>query len=591
MSTRASLDPKAQEKADRLYKIRHTTAHVMAEAVLRMFPEAKIAIGPPIDNGFYYDFDLPRKLTEEDFETIEEHMRAIIQGKHPMTKEVITRNQAKARFNDQPYKLELVDAIPEHEEVSLFTVDTFTDLCRGPHVENTKDLNWKAFKLLRIAGAYWRGNSDNPMLTRIYGTAWEDPKEMREYLDHLKELEKRDHRRLGRELDLFHFEDDNPGQIFWHHNGWTIYRLLMEFVRESIGRQGYQEVHTPSVMPKSLWDRSGHWEKYQEHMFVTESEKRLFALKPMNCPGHIEIFRQGLKSYRDLPLRMAEFGSCVRNESSGALHGIMRVRGFVQDDAHIFCTEEQISSEVALFVELLKGMYKDLGFDEASIIVKFSTRPEKRVGDDATWDRAEGALAEACKQAGLEYEIAPGEGAFYGPKLEFTLVDALGREWQCGTIQVDYQLPSKERLDAGYIGEDGNRHTPVMLHRAVLGSLERFIGILLEHYGGAMPVWLAPIQAVVIPVAPAFYEGAQALAKELENEGWRVLADLGDERMNNKIRIHQAQKVPYMLVVGEQELASRTVAVRTRKNDRIDGLSVDEFKAMIDEKIQKKDVL
>ncbi len=580
--------PVQDPKADKLYKIRHTTAHVMAEAVLRMFPDAKIAIGPPIDNGFYYDFDLPRKLSEDDFETIEEHMRQIIQGKHDMTREVISRNDAKKRFHDQPYKLELVDAIPEHEEVSLYTVDTFTDLCRGPHVENTRDLNWKAFKLLRIAGAYWRGNSDNPMLTRIYGTAWEDPKQLREYLEHLKELEKRDHRRLGRELDLFHFEDDNPGQIFWHHKGWTIYRTLQNFVRESISRQGYQEVNTPSVMPKTLWERSGHWEKYKEHMFVTESEKRHFALKPMNCPGHIEIFKQGLKSYRDLPLRMAEFGSCVRNESSGALHGILRVRGFVQDDAHIFCTEEQISDEVGLFVQLLKGMYADLGFGEESIIVKFSTRPDVRVGDDATWDRAEAALATACDNAGLAYELAPGEGAFYGPKLEFTLVDALGRHWQCGTIQVDYQLPSKQRLDAGYIGEDGNRHTPVMLHRAVLGSLERFIGILLENYGGALPVWLSPVQAVVIPVAPTFNEGAQALAKELADLGWRVEADLGDERMNNKIRIHQAQKVPYMLVVGENELVNRTVAIRTRKNDRINDMPVEEFKAYIQQKILTK---
>ena len=587
----AKTDPKAQERAERLYLIRHTTAHVMAEAVLQMFPEAKIAIGPPIDNGFYYDFDLPRKLTEDDFPEIEKKMQEIIQGKHPMVKEVITRDQAKARFHDQPYKLELVDAIPAHEEVSLYTVDTFTDLCRGPHVENTKDLNWKAFKLLRIAGAYWRGKSENPMLTRIYGTAWEDPKQLREYLDHLKELEKRDHRRLGRELDLFHFEDDNPGQIFWHPNGWTIYRTLQQFVRESIGKQGYQEVNTPSVMPKSLWERSGHWEKYQEHMFITESEKRHFALKPMNCPGHIEIFKQGLKSYRDLPLRIAEFGSCVRNESSGALHGIMRVRGFVQDDAHIFCTEEQISSEVGLFVQLLKGMYRDLGFNEDSIIVKFSTRPEVRVGDDATWDRAEEALATACKAAGLDYQLAPGEGAFYGPKLEFTLVDALGRQWQCGTIQVDYQLPSKERLDAGYIGEDGNRHTPVMLHRAVLGSLERFIGILLEHYGGAMPVWLAPTQVVVIPVAPPFHQGAADLAKEFEAQGWRAKADLGDERMNNKIRIHQSQKVPYMVVVGEQEIENRTVSVRTRKNERLDGMTVQEFVTYVNNKIAHKEEL
>jgi threonyl-tRNA synthetase len=578
----------AQNNEDRLYRIRHTVAHVMAEAVLKKFPDAKIAIGPPIDNGFYYDFDLPAQLKEEDLADLEAEMQEIVKGKYDLAKKVISREEAKRIFSDQPYKLELVDAIPEGDEVSLYTVDKFTDLCRGPHVENTRDINWKSFKLLRIAGAYWRGDSTRPMLTRIYGTAWEDPKQLRQYLDHLKEIEKRDHRNLGRDLELFHIEDENPGQIFWHPKGWTVYLEIQEYVRRKIAAQGYREVNTPAVMPKTLWDRSGHWAKYKENMFVTESEKREFALKPMNCPGHIEIFKKGLKSYRDLPLRIAEFGSCTRNEPSGALHGIMRVRGFVQDDAHIFCTEEQIGDEVTLFVELLKDIYADFGFEEESIIVKFSTRPEKRVGDDATWDRAEAALEAACKQAKLDYEVAEGEGAFYGPKLEFTLVDALGRHWQCGTIQVDYQLPSAERLNASYIGEDGDKHTPVLLHRAVLGSLERFIGILIEQYAGAFPVWLAPDQAVVIPVGPAFEDGAANVAEALKSAGLRAHADLTDARMNAKIRKHQKQKVPYMLIIGEKELDEGSVSVRTRTNEQMNGMPLAEFISYVNEKITAK---
>ncbi len=587
----AQKSSEAQNNEDRLYRIRHTVAHIMAEAVLKKFPDAKIAIGPPIDNGFYYDFDLPQALREEDLAEIEAEMQEIVKGKYDLAKKVITRDEAKSLFADQPYKLELVDAIPAEDEVSLYTVDKFTDLCRGPHVENTRDINWKSFKLLRIAGAYWRGDSTRPMLTRIYGTAWEDPKQLRLYLDHLKEIEKRDHRNLGRDLELFHIEDENPGQIFWHPKGWSIYLEIQNYVRRKISAQGYREVNTPSVMPKTLWDRSGHWAKYKENMFVTESEKREFALKPMNCPGHIEIFKKGLKSYRDLPLRIAEFGSCTRNEPSGALHGIMRVRGFVQDDAHIFCTEEQIGDEVTLFVELLKDMYADFGFGDDSIIVKFSTRPEKRVGDDATWDRAEAALEAACRQAKLDYEVAEGEGAFYGPKLEFTLVDALGRHWQCGTIQVDYQLPSAERLNASYVGEDGEKHAPVLLHRAVLGSLERFIGILIEQYAGAFPVWLSPDQAVVIPVGPAFEDGAAKLAQALRARGLKVRADNSDARMNAKIRKHQKQKVPYMLIVGEKELAEGTVSVRTRTNEQMNGMPLEEFISFIEEKIASKAVL
>lgn len=571
-------DPKEE-----LYRIRHTTAHVMAEAVLKKFPDAKIAIGPPIENGFYYDFDLPESLREEDLEELEKSMWEIIGGNHRLEKTVITREEAKRLFADQPYKLELVDAIPEDDELSLYTVDGFTDLCRGPHIESTSEIN--CFKLLRIAGAYWRGDSTRPMLTRIYGTAWENPKQLRIYLQQLKEIEKRDHRHLGRDLDLFHIEDDNPGQVFWHPRGWSLYLEIQNYVRRKITAQNYQEVHTPQVMSRSLWERSGHWEKYQENMFITESEKREFALKPMNCPGHIEIFKKGIKSYRDLPLRIAEFGSCTRNEPSGALHGLMRVRGFVQDDAHIFCTEEQVSGEVGLFVELLKEIYADFGFAEDSIIVKFSTRPAKRIGDNATWDRAEAALSLACEQAGLNYEVSEGEGAFYGPKLDFTLVDALGRHWQCGTMQVDYQLPSPGRLNASYIGEDGEKHVPVLLHRAVLGSLERFIGILTEHYAAAFPVWLMPNQAVVIPVAPAFNDGAAQLGEELRAAGFRAFADLGDTRMNAKIRKHQQQKIPYMLIIGEKELAEGSVSIRTRNNEQINDMPLADFKQFLAEKI------
>ncbi|MGI9256935.1 MAG: threonine--tRNA ligase [Salinispira sp.] len=576
------------KEQDGLYVIRHTTAHVMAEAVLKKFPNAKIAIGPPIENGFYYDFDLPEQLKLEDLEELENSMRDILRGNHTLEKTVATREEARRFFAGQAYKLELIDLIPEAEEVSMYTVDTFTDLCRGPHVENTADIDWRSFKLLRIAGAYWRGDSTRPMLTRIYGTVWENPKQLRMYLERLREVAKRDHRNLGKSLELFHMEDDNPGQIFWHPRGWSLYVNIQNHVRAAVSRQGYQEVHTPQLMSRSLWERSGHWEKYQENMFVTESEKRDFALKPMNCPGHIEIFRKGIKSYRDLPLRISEFGSCTRNEPSGALHGLMRVRGFVQDDAHIFCTEEQIVDEVKLFVSLLRELYSDFGFNSENVIVKFSTRPLKRIGEDATWDRAEAALADACKQADLDYELARGEGAFYGPKLEFTLVDALGRHWQCGTMQVDYQLPSPERLNAVYISEDGEKHTPVLLHRAVLGSLERFIGILIEHYAGAFPVWLAPEQVAVIPVAPPFHKGAADIAEDLKDSGFRAFADLTDARMNAKIRKHQQQKIPYMIIIGEKELAEGSVSIRTRSNERVDNMPISEFKRLIAEKIRSR---
>lgn len=578
------------EQKERLETIRHSTSHVMAEAVLKLFPGSKVAIGPAVENGFYYDFELTRPITQEDLPTIEKEMRKILSSNKDFQRKELSRAEAKAMFADQPYKLELIDGLPEDATISIYNQGDFTDLCRGPHVCNTKEINAQSFKLMKTAGAYWRGDVSRPMLTRIYGTAWEKPADLKAYLDMLAEAERRDHRKLGREMDLFHIDEDNPGEIFWHPNGWMIYSIIRDYVREKIRKDGYVEVNTPFVMPRSLWERSGHWAKYKENMFITESEKRLFALKPMNCPGHVEIFKSRLRSYKDLPLRMAEFGSCTRNEASGALHGIMRVRGFVQDDAHIFCTEEQIPSEVKKFCHLLKDIYKDFGFTDDKISVKFSTRPELRVGDDATWDRAEAALAEACTQAGLEYTLQPGEGAFYGPKLEFTLVDALGREWQCGTIQADFQLPAPDRLNAEYVGDDNAKHNPVMLHRAVLGSLERFIGILIENFAGAFPAWLHYQQVVVIPVAPAFNDYAQQVAATLEDAGFRVQADLGNDRMNAKIRVAQTQKTPYMLVVGEKEAADNAVAVRFRDGRQQQVMKLAEFTAYLQEKVSSHSV-
>ena len=573
-----------QEKSKKLSTLRHSTAHVMAEAVVNLFPGTKVAIGPAIDYGFYYDFELPRPINNDDLPAIEKEMRKILTTRSNFEKEVISREKALEMFKDQPFKIELIKGLPAEEEISIYKSGEFTDLCRGPHVCSMADINAQGFKLMKIAGAYWRGDETRPMLTRIYGTAWEKPNDLKEYLAMLEEAEKRDHRKIGKAMNLFHIDEENPGQIFWHPKGWTLYLTVQNYVRQRIKEDGYLEVHTPFVMPRSLWERSGHWAKYKENMFITESEKRLFALKPMNCPGHVEIFKQGIKSYKDLPLRLAEFGSCTRNEPSGSLHGIMRVRGFVQDDAHIFCTEEQISSEVSKFCALLKRMYADFGFAEDRILVKFSTRPEQRVGDDATWDRAEKALADACADAGLEYEIAEGEGAFYGPKLEFTLIDALGREWQCGTIQVDYQLPSAERLNAEYIGDDNNKHHPVMLHRAVLGSLERFIGILIENCAGIMPPWLAPVQAVIVPVAPAFNDYAQKVQKVLDEKGFRVIADIGTDRMNAKIRKHQEEKVIYQLIVGQNEMDNNSVAVRMRKGGQ-KVMTLDEFISFLKDKV------
>ncbi len=576
---------KMLKKSEKLPFIRHSLAHVLGEAVGNLFPGAKLAIGPAIEHGFYYDFELPTTITQDDLPRIEKEMRRILSTPQVFEREVLTRETALEMFKDQPFKIDMINAFSDDEVITAYHSGPFTDLCRGGHVDSTKEINPQAFKLMKIAGAYWHGDENQPMLTRIYGTAWETPNDLKEYLQMLEDAEKRDHRKVGKALDLFHIEDDNPGQIFWHPKGWSIYLTVQQHIRRKITEDGYMEVKTPFVMPQSLWERSGHWAKYRENMFITESEKRLFALKPMNCPGHIEIFKQGIKSYRDLPLRMAEFGSCTRNEPSGSLHGIMRVRGFVQDDAHIFCTEAQISQEVSKFCALLKNLYRDFGFTDENILVKFSTRPEMRVGDDATWDRAEKALADACKAANLEYEIAEGEGAFYGPKLEFTLIDALGREWQCGTIQVDYQLPSKERLNAEYIGEDNQKHTPVMLHRAVLGSLERFIGILIEHYSGALPPWLAPVQAMVIPVAPPFNEYAAEVAAALNKAGFRVSADVENDRMNAKIRKYQIEKVPYQLVVGQKEADTASVTVRLLEGKQ-QSITLEDFIALLRQKTE-----
>ncbi len=574
---------------EKLQTIRHSCAHVMAEAILKLFPGTKIAIGPAIENGFYYDFDFPKdtKFTEENFGTVEKEMRKIIAGNHDFVQKEVSKEEALKLFSDQPYKIELINDLPQGEIITTYEQDGFLDLCRGPHVKNTKEINGQAFKLNKIAGAYWRGDSDKPMLTRIYALCFEKPNDLKDYLAMLAEAEKRDHRKLGVEMDLFHLESEDPGQIFWHPNGWTIYTVIQDYMRKMVRRDGYQEVNTPAIMPRSLWEKSGHWGHYQKNMFITESEKRLFAIKPMNCPGAIQIFKSKLRSYKDLPLRLAEFGHDVRNEPSGTLHGIMRVRGFVQDDGHILCTEEQIGSEVTKFCALLKKVYKDFGFNE--LVVKFSTMPEDHVGDLETWQRAEKDLSDACHAAGLEYEIQPGEGAFYGPKLEFKLFDCLGREWQCGTIQVDFQLPSAERLDATYIGSDNQKHHPVMLHRAILGSMERFIGIIIENFAGAFPTWLAFEQAAIVPVSNAFDDYAKELNDILLQNDIRSAAYITDDNMRQKIKmITKEHKTPYILVVGEQEKENRTVTVRFRQSSGLEQktMKIEEFIAYVKDKVE-----
>lgn len=574
---------------EKLQTIRHSCAHVMAEAILKLFPGTKIAIGPAIDNGFYYDFDFPTdtKFTEDDFQTVEKEMRKIIAGNHNFERKEVSKEEALKLFSGQDYKIELINDLPEGETITTYEQDGFLDLCRGPHVSNTKEINAQAFKLHKIAGAYWRGDSDRPMLTRIYALCFEKPNELKEYLTMLAEAEKRDHRKLGVEMDLFHLEPEDPGQIFWHPNGWTIYTTIQDYMRKQVRRDGYLEVNTPAIMPRSLWEKSGHWGHYQKNMFITESEKRLFAIKPMNCPGALEIFKSRLRSYKDLPIRLAEFGHDVRNEPSGTLHGIMRVRGFVQDDAHIICTEEQVAPEVAKFCKLLKNVYRDFGFND--LVVKFSTMPEDHVGDLATWERAEKALSDACHEAGLNYEIQPGEGAFYGPKLEFKLYDCLGREWQCGTIQADFQLPSAERLDATYIGKDNQKHHPVMLHRAILGSLERFIGILIENFAGSFPTWLAFEQAAVVPVSNAFDDYANEVNDALLKADIRSAAYTSDENMRQKIKIiTKEHKTPYILVVGENEKNEKTVTVRFRQSSGLEQktMKIEDFIAYVHEKTE-----
>ena len=574
-----------------LYKKRHSLAHVMAEAVLKLMPDAQIAIGPPVDNGFYYDFELPRSLKEEDLVRIEAIMRNILKSKAPFVKKVVNRQEAAQVFAGQKYKEEILSGLSDSDEISTYTSNQFVDLCRGPHVEDMGQLDPESFKLTRIAGAYWKGDERNVQLQRVYALAFHDKAGLDSHLALLEEAERRDHRRIGTELDLFHLDSENPGQIFWHRNGWSIWQAIEQYIRRKIAVAGYQEVKTPFIMPQSLWERSGHWAKYRENMFVTESEKRLFALKPMNCPGHVEIFKQCLKSYRELPLRIAEFGSCTRNEASGALHGIMRIRGFVQDDAHIFCTEDQIEKEIVDFCQLLREVYSDFGFDPEKVLVRLAMRPELRAGTDAVWDKAEANLAAGCRAANYPYIEAPGEGAFYGPKLEFTLFDALGRGWQCGTIQLDYILPSADRLNATYIGEDGQKHHPVMLHRAIVGSFERFIGILIENYAGAFPVWLNPIQAVVIPVSNKFEGYATQVTELLKQKGFRVEADTSDQKMGARIRDAQMRKASYMLVVGGNEETDKTVSIRTRTGDQHPVMKLEEFAGWLGDKVETKVML
>jgi len=567
--------------------MRHDAAHVMAQAVQELYPGTQVTIGPAIEDGFYYDFAREEPFTPEDLEKIEQRMHEIVKRDLPIQREVLDRDEAKRVFDElgEKYKVEIIDEIiPEGEEVSIYRQGDWFDVCRGPHLPSTGKLG-KGFKLMKVAGAYWRGDSRNEMLQRIYGTAWRDKKELKAYLHRLEEAEKRDHRRIGKQLDLFHIQEEAPGEIFWHDRGWTLYQTVQQYMRAKQRAHGYQEINTPQLVDFSLWEKSGHAAKFGEDMFTLEAEGRQFAIKPMNCPCHVQVYNQGLKSYRDLPLRLAEFGSCHRNEMSGALHGLMRVRAFVQDDAHIFCTEDQIQSEVSAFIDFLHEVYADFGFDE--VIYRLSTRPENRVGDDAVWDKAEQALADALDAKGLDWEELPGEGAFYGPKIEFTLKDCLGREWQCGTIQVDFSMPG--RLDAQYVAEDGSRQTPVMLHRAILGSFERFIGILIEHHEGRMPLWLAPVQAVVMNITDHQAEFVGEVEKTLKQQGLRVISDLRNEKIGFKIREHTLQRIPYLLVVGDRELERGEVAVRSRSGEDLGAMSIDDFAQMARQQIERHD--
>ncbi len=564
--------------------IRHSTAHLLAYAVKELFPDAQVTIGPVIENGFYYDFAYKRPFTPEDLVAIEKRMAELAAKDEKVTRRVLPRDEAVAHFKGigEAYKAEIIGSIPAGEDVSLYAEGGFEDLCRGPHVPSTGKL--KFFKLMKVAGAYWRGDHRNEMLQRIYGTAWASKDELQNHLHMLEEAEKRDHRKLGRELDLFHIDEHSPGTVFWHPKGWAVWQAVEQYMRQVYRDNGYQEVKGPQLLDKGLWEKTGHWDKYRDNMFTTESEKRDYALKPMNCPGHILIFKQGIKSYRDLPLRYGEFGQCHRNEPTGGLHGIMRVRGFTQDDGHIFCTEDMILDECVAYTTLLQKVYKDFGFSK--IIYKVATRPDARIGSDESWDKAEHALIESLRRSGCEFEISPGEGAFYGPKIEYTLKDAIGRQWQCGTIQVDFFMT--ERLDAEYVGEDGARHRPVMLHRAIVGSLERFIGILIEETAGALPTWLAPTQVMVLNITDAQAEYAQNVVKTLQNQGFRVQSDLRNEKITYKIREHSMQKVPYLVVIGDKEMASGAVAVRARGGQDLGVMSLDDFSQKLSADVARK---
>ncbi len=570
--------------ADGLDLIRHSTAHLLAYAVKELFPDAQVTIGPVIEDGFYYDFAYKRPFTPEDLQAIERKMAELAKRDLPVQRSVMPRDEAVKFFRDmgEAYKAEIIASIPSNEDISLYREGDFIDLCRGPHVPSTGKL--KHFKLMKLAGAYWRGDSKNEMLQRVYGTAWTTKDDLASYLHRLEEAEKRDHRKLAKLLQLFHMQDEAPGMVFWHPRGWVVWQEVEQYMRDKFVEYGYQEVRTPAVMDRTLWEKSGHWDNYREQMFTTSSENRDYAVKPMNCPGHVQIFNSGLHSYRDLPLRLAEFGACHRNEPSGALHGLMRVRGFTQDDAHIFCTEAQIEPEVADFIVMLQKVYADFGFND--VLVKLSTRPDKRVGSDESWDKAEAALAAALDKNGLAYDLQPGEGAFYGPKIEFTLKDTLGRLWQCGTIQLDFNLPV--RLGAEFVDEDNARKPPVMLHRAILGSMERFIGILIEHHAGNFPAWLAPVQVAVMSITDTQKEYAEKVTQELRKNGFRVESDLRNEKITYKIREHSLQKLPYQLVVGDKEMATTQVAVRARGNQDLGTMSVAEFVARLGGEVQAR---
>lgn len=578
------ITPKDEEGVE---IIRHSCAHLLGHALKQLFPQVKMAIGPVIDNGFYYDVDLDKALTQDDLDALEKRMKELAKTEYEVIKKKVSWKEARETFvaRHEPYKVEILDEnISQDDRPGLYHHEEYIDMCRGPHVPTMKFC--QHFKIMKVAGAYWRGNSDNKMLQRIYGTAWADKKQLKAYLQRLEEAEKRDHRKIGKSQDLFHWQEEAPGMVFWHHNGWTVFQELETYVREKLREYDYQEVKGPFMMDRVLWEKSGHWEKFSELMFTTASENREYAIKPMNCPGHVQIFNQGLKSYRDLPLRMAEFGCCHRNEPSGALHGLMRVRGFTQDDAHIFCTPEQVQEEVSGCIKMVYETYKTFGFDD--IVVKLSTRPEKRLGDDATWDHAEQALAEALKNNGIEFEYLPGEGAFYGPKIEFTLHDCLGRAWQCGTVQLDFALPG--RLGATYVGEDNERHTPVMIHRAILGSLERFMGILIEEYAGYFPLWLAPTQVVVMNITDNQADYVKNTVKELNKLGFRATADLRNEKIGFKIREHTLKRVPYMLVVGDKEVENQAVAVRTRRGEDQGVKGLEQFIAELQDEVRRRKI-